>query len=92
MTKIPHYREVIIMSFRCDWCGYQNNEIQSGSQVQEQGVSYKVKIQTAEDLSRQIVKSDYATFAVPEIDLEIPPSSQKGGKKSYNKMCMQTFL
>ena len=73
------------MSFQCDFCGYQNNEIQSGSQVQEQGVSYKVKIQTAEDLSRQIVKSDYATFTVPEIDLEIPPSSQKGGKKSCSK-------
>ena len=80
LTKIPHYREVIIMSFKCEHCGYQNNEIQSGSQVQDQGIKFKVKIQTSEDLCRQIVKSDYATLTVPEIELEIPPNSQKGGK------------
>ena len=83
LTKIPHYKEVILMSFNCEQCGYQNNEIQSGGQVQELGVKYKVKLQTSEDMSRQLVKSDYATLIVPEIDLEIPPSSQKGSKSSY---------
>ncbi|KAI4465911.1 zinc finger protein zpr1 [Holotrichia oblita] len=28
LTKIPYYKEVIIMSFSCDKCGYKNNEIQ----------------------------------------------------------------
>ena len=69
------------MSFNCDLCGYQNNEIQSGGQVQDQGIKFKVKIQSSEDLCRQIVKSDYATLTVPEIELEIPPNSQKGGEK-----------
>jgi len=78
LTKIPHYKEVILMSFNCEHCGYQNNEIQSGGKVQDLGVKYKVKLHTNEDLSRQLVKSDYATLIVPEIDLEIPPSSQKG--------------
>ena len=72
------------MSFNCDLCGYQNNEIQSGGQVQDQGIKFKVKIQSSEDLCRQIVKSDYATLTVPEIELEIPPNSQKGGKKKYD--------
>ncbi len=81
LTKIPHYKEVILMSFNCEECGFQNNEIQSGGQIQEQGVRYKVKIQTEQDLSRQIVKSDHAVLIVPEIDLEIPANSQKGGKK-----------
>ena len=68
------------MSFNCDECGFQNNEIQSGSQVPEQGVRYKVKIQSERDMGRQIVKSDHAILTVPEIDLEIPANSQKGGK------------
>ena len=73
------------MSFNCELCGYQNNEIQSGGQVQDQGIKFKVKIQSSEDLCRQIVKSDYATLTVPEIELEIPPNSQKGGnKKKYD--------
>lgn len=70
------------MSFNCDTCGNQNNEIQSGSMVQETGVKYKVKMTMLTDLSRQIVKSDYATLTVPEIELEIPPNSQKGSKLS----------
>lgn len=68
------------MSFNCDSCGYQNNEIQSGGQVQELGIKFKVKLTQQTDLSRQIVKSDYASLIVPEIDLEIPPNSQKGSK------------
>ena len=68
------------MSFNCEHCGYQNNEIQSGGQIQDHGVKYRVKIKCSEDLSRQVVKSDFATLTVPEIELEIPPDSQKGGK------------
>ena len=68
------------MSFNCDNCSYQNNEIQSGGMVQDLGIKYKVKIIQPQDLSRQIVKSDYASLNVPEIDLEIPPDSQKGSK------------
>lgn len=44
MIKIPLYKEVILMSFQCDHCGYKNNEIQSGGKVQEQGIRYIVKI------------------------------------------------
>ena len=68
------------MSFNCDSCGYQNNEIQSGGKVQDRGVVYKVKIVHQQDLSRQLVKSDYASLSVPQIDLEIPPNSQKGSE------------
>lgn len=83
LTKIPHYKEVILMSFNCDNCGYQNNEIQSGGMVQDLGIKYKVKIIQPQDLSRQIVKSDYASLIVPEIDLEVPPNSQKGSKYCF---------
>ena len=68
------------MSFNCDHCGNQNNEIQSGGMIQEMGVKFHVKIAETTDLSRQLVKSDFASLTVPEIDLEIPPNSQKGCK------------
>ena len=38
----------------------------------------EVHLTTERDLSRQVVKSDYASITVPEIDLEIPSNSQKG--------------
>ncbi len=42
LTRIPHYREVIITSFSCEACGMQNNETQSGGRIQEKvGVSVR---------------------------------------------------
>lgn len=32
----------------------------------------------SQDLNRKIVKSDYASISIPEVDFEIPPLSQKG--------------
>lgn len=78
LTLIPHYKEVIIMSFQCDACGFSNNEIQSGGMVQEKGVSITVTIASERDLSRQVVKSDSASLSVPCLELEIPGFSQKG--------------
>lgn len=75
LAKIPHYREVILSSFSCELCGFKNNNIQSGGAVQDQGIIYKVKIRENVDLSRQVVRSEYATVTIPEIDLEIPPGS-----------------
>jgi len=33
LTSIPFFREVIIMSFRCDHCGISNNEVQSAGTI-----------------------------------------------------------
>ena len=33
LTSIPFFREVIVMSFRCEHCGFQNNEIQSAGTI-----------------------------------------------------------
>ena len=40
----------------------------------------EVTIKTSRDLSRQVVKSDYASVTVPEIELTIPQGSQKAGR------------
>lgn len=38
LTSIPFFREVIVMSFRCEHCGLQNNEIQSAGQLRRKHV------------------------------------------------------
>lgn len=90
LTKIPHYRELILMSFSCEKCGYRNNEVQSGGKIQEMGVKFKVKIKKPSDLCRQVVKSDFAAVTVPEIGLEIPSQSQKACKKLF--FCCSQFF
>lgn len=67
------------MSFSCDHCGFSNNEIQPGGQIQEKGVRIILQVSSVADLNRQLVKSDSTSVYIPEVLLEIPAFSQKGG-------------
>ncbi|KAM7348302.1 zinc finger protein Zpr1 [Cochliomyia hominivorax] len=78
LTKIPFFKEVVIMSFKCEFCGYENNEIQSASEVQKKGVSIHLEVKDSKDLNRRVVRSDYTLVKIPEVELEIPAQSQKG--------------
>ncbi|KAM7401709.1 hypothetical protein PAMP_017004 [Pampus punctatissimus] len=78
LTRIPFFKEIIVSSFSCDNCSWSNTEIQSAGRIQEQGVSYTLKVKTRQDLNREVVKADSATTKIPELDFEIPPYTQKG--------------
>ncbi|KAF9245336.1 zf-ZPR1-domain-containing protein [Melanogaster broomeanus] len=73
LTSIPYFKEVIVMSFRCDHCGATNNEIQSAGKIREHGVSYTLKVLHRGDLDRQIVRSEACTIEIPEFELQLPP-------------------
>ena len=78
LTKIPHYKEIIVMSFDCEHCGYQNNEIQNSGRIADKGIKIILQVTTPADLNRQVVKSDYTSVQIPSLDFEIPSRSQKG--------------
>jgi zinc finger protein len=73
LTRIPFFREIILMSFQCEHCGLKNSEVQSAGEIQPQGARYISKLENATDLQRQMVKSDTAIIRIEEVDLEIPP-------------------
>ncbi|CAG1962999.1 unnamed protein product [Fusarium graminearum] len=72
LTAIPYFREVVIMSFSCEHCNLQNNEIQAAGTVQPKGTHYELRLTDLADFSRQVIKSDTATVKFIELDLEIP--------------------
>ncbi|KUI62110.1 Zinc finger protein zpr1 [Cytospora mali] len=72
LTKIPYFREVIIMSFSCDHCGFHNNEIQAAGSVQPKGTHYELRLTALPDFGRQVVKADTAVVKFIELDLEVP--------------------
>lgn len=72
LTSIPYFREIVIMSFNCEHCGLQNNEIQAAGSIQPKGTHYELRLTSLPDFSRQVVKSDTATVKFIELDLEIP--------------------
>ncbi|XP_054009797.1 zinc finger protein ZPR1 [Hylaeus anthracinus] len=78
LTKIPHYKDVVVMSFDCEHCGYQNNEIQNSGKIADKGIRITLQVKTPRDLNRQVIKSDYTRVQIPSLDFEIPSRSQKG--------------
>ncbi|KAH6885864.1 ZPR1 zinc-finger domain-containing protein [Thelonectria olida] len=72
LTAIPYFREIVIMSFSCEHCNTQNNEIQAAGTVQPKGTYYELRLTALADFARQVVKSDTATVKFIELDLEIP--------------------
>lgn len=78
LTKIPFYKEIIIASFSCENCGYENNEIQSAGEIEPNGCKITLQVKTPQDLNRRVVKSDQTSVRFVELDFEIPARSQKG--------------
>ncbi|WWC70185.1 uncharacterized protein I206_104134 [Kwoniella pini CBS 10737] len=73
LTSIPYFKEIVVSSFRCDHCGHRDTEIQSAGEIQPKGVVYTVHLLTRADLDRQLVKSNWATLSIPDLQLTIPP-------------------
>ncbi|KAI8964696.1 zf-ZPR1-domain-containing protein [Daldinia sp. FL1419] len=73
LTSIPYFREVILMSFSCDKCGFSNSEVQSAGTIQPKGSSYILRLTEMADFERTVIKSDTSIVKFIELDLEVPP-------------------
>lgn len=72
LTSIPYFREVILMSFACEKCGFANSEMQSAGTIQPKGSSYILRLTEMGDFERSVIKSDTAVVKFIELDLEVP--------------------
>jgi len=90
-TKIPFFREIILSSFNCNHCGNKNNEVQFGGSLQDLGVKYTLTCHDMKSLNRSVVKSEFATISIPELDFEIPPQTQKGSIKTVEGFLMSAI-
>jgi zinc finger protein len=75
MISIPHFKETVIMSFVCDYCGFKSNEVKTGGSIPDHGTRLTLKVQDIEDLSRDVLKSHTCSVQIPEIDLELSEGS-----------------
>lgn len=71
VTCIPHFKEVIIMGFNCEFCGFRNNEVKGGGAIPPLGTTVTLKVRSVDDLKRDVLKSDSAMVTIPELDLEL---------------------
>ena len=75
---IPHFKETLIVAFRCDYCGYKSNEVTSGGAIAEKGMKITLEVKSVSDLTRDVLKSNTATVYVPKLQLELTPGTLGG--------------
>jgi zinc finger protein len=73
--EIPFFKEIIIMSFKCHHCGYKDTEVKIGGEISKTAKRITLSVTEAEDLNRDIFKSDTATVKIKEFDFEMMPGS-----------------
>lgn len=75
IASIPFFKEIIIMAFSCEYCGYRNTDIKHGGGMSAHATKIAFHVNKPEDLNRDVFKSDSCSFAIPEIDFEMAPGS-----------------
>ena len=91
MTTIPYFKEIILSSFNCPECNWRNTEVQFGGKIEDKGVNLSCKVTRKDYLNRNVVKSEFATIKIPELDLEIPPITQKGSINTIEGILRKTI-
>lgn len=78
MISIPYFKQVIISAVSCEHCGYKSSEVRTGGEVPELGRRITLKVNNAEDMKRDILKSESCLLKVPECSLELVPGTMGG--------------
>ncbi|XP_954390.1 zinc-finger protein zpr1, putative [Theileria annulata] len=76
--KIPHFNDILVMSFECSFCDNKNNEILNISKLQNLGVSYNIHVNNPEGLNNQIVITNTSAVKLIDLEFEIPKLDRKG--------------
>lgn len=66
------------MADTCDVCGYKNSEVKSGGALSDRGQIFTLKVEEPADLQRDVLKSESASIAVPELELEVTTGTLGG--------------
>lgn len=69
--EIPYFQETVIMCTDCSHCGYRDSEIKPGGATADKGLRIELQVNSEEDLSRDVLKSDYAAVHLPDLELEL---------------------
>ncbi|KAK2959353.1 putative Zinc finger protein ZPR1 like protein [Blattamonas nauphoetae] len=77
-ATIPLFKEIVLMAFTCDSCGYRNSEVKPGGDVSDKGKIYRLRVTRPEDLNRDVLKSDSSFLLIPEIGFQVTTGTLGG--------------
>ena len=77
-SSIPFFKEIIIMAFCCDYCGYRYSDIKEGGGISDKAKKITFKVKNDQDLCRDVFKSGTARFEIPEVGFDMEAGSLGG--------------
>lgn len=69
--NLPGYGNVLLVSFKCNHCGYKKSDLLYLEFKEPRRLKYKIL--TRKDLHAKIYRSPYAIIRIPELGIEITP-------------------
>lgn len=76
--SIPYFKNMLIFSFICSYCGSHQTETKNAGPIHKFGKKMILDVNNPADLKRDVYKSDSASIAIPELQLEMGLGSQGG--------------
>lgn len=76
----PFFGELMVSSFQCASCGFKDTKTEPIGPIMERGVRLALTVKNAEALNRRVITTKHSTISFSEIQLEIPPSANAGGR------------
>ena len=64
-TSIPHFSDLIIMSFSCDHCGAHTTETKNSKDAGDNCTTFVLKATSMTDLKRDLFKSETCKVEIP---------------------------
>ena len=78
MVNIPYFKQVVLSTTDCQACGYHTTDVKTGGEIPEKGKRIWLEVKTAEDLRRDILKSESCLLKIPECKIEVVPGTMGG--------------
>ncbi|KAH9251068.1 hypothetical protein BASA81_011128 [Batrachochytrium salamandrivorans] len=79
VVNMPFFKELLVMAFTCEECGFRDTEIKGGGAITTHGRRDTLHcLDPKIDLARDLIKSDTAGVTIPEIEVELTHGSLGG--------------
>lgn len=90
LVNIPYFKEVVIMATCCEACGHRDNEVKGGGGIEPKGRKISLLITNERDMTRDVLKSETAYVAIPELEFQTDMSTL-GGKFTTVEGLLEDF-
>ena len=78
MVNIPYFKQVVLSTTDCSACGYKANDVKTGGEIPDKGKRITLRVTSAEDLGRDILKSESCMLKIPDCKIEVVPGTMGG--------------